>query len=244
MPLPQPAGLIISKVQPLVHSKSNGVRQQLVKLLQTLPAGDIAGNVDQLLLWTRAGMTHLSADVRSSSLNILDWLLQVAGDEVVSCAGGWFKTLKSFLSLLGWQARVDHDSHWTNRSTSTHPSDAKAQARILTSLASFLRAGLAPPTDPAPDISAQLNFPLWHTDQHLRPTRSNAFAYLNLFGPPRDEEAEMYEDREDRQRVFYERFQPAIAAGLEEAKKAGGEVGRAASAVRKAIDEAMADFSD
>lgn len=72
--------------------------------------------------------------------------------------------------------------------------------------------------------------------------RSNAYAHLNLFGAARDEEAEMYEDREDRQRVFHERAEAAIVAGLEEAIKAGGELGRAGAQLRKVTREGMADF--
>ncbi|KAJ9635470.1 rRNA processing protein [Coniosporium tulheliwenetii] len=225
--LPQPITLILSKVQPLVHSASHGVRQQLLKLLQSLPPAELPGHTDQLLLWTRAGMTHLSTDIRSTSLDILEWLLQAAGDDVVSCAGGWFKTLKTFLGLLGWAPRVDTDSHWTsNRASLGKASDAKAQGRTLMALAALLRAGLAPPK------------------MQARMLGRGGFAHLNLFGPPRDEESEMYEDREDRQRIFHERFQSAITAGLEQAKKEGGEVGRAVAAVRRAMSEGMADYGD
>jgi pre-rRNA-processing protein IPI1 len=48
-------------------------------------------------------MTHLAGDIRLSSLDVLEWLLRVAGDEVVGCAGGWVKTLNCFLGLLSWQ---------------------------------------------------------------------------------------------------------------------------------------------
>jgi pre-rRNA-processing protein IPI1 len=72
--------------------------------------------------------------------------------------------------------------------------------------------------------------------------RSNAYAHLNLFGAARDEEAEMYEDREDRQRLFRDRAEAAIIAGLEQATKGGGELGRAGAQLRKAVKEGMADF--
>jgi pre-rRNA-processing protein IPI1 len=75
------------------------------------------------------------------------------------------------------------------------------------------------------------------------PTRSNAFAHLNLFGSPRDEEGEMYIDREDRQRVFNRRFQAAVEKGTIEAKKEAGEAGRAAAILTKVLREGMKDFS-
>ena len=59
----------------------------------------------------------------------------------------------------------------------------------------------------------------------MLPTRSNAFGHLNLFGPPRDEEREMYEDVRDRRRVFKGLgYEAAIARGVEGMKKGAGEV--------------------
>jgi pre-rRNA-processing protein IPI1 len=75
------------------------------------------------------------------------------------------------------------------------------------------------------------------------PTRSNAFAHLNLFGSSRDEEGEMYIDREDRQRVFRKRFQAVVELGVENAKKEGGEAGRAAAVLAKMLKEGMDDYS-
>jgi len=75
------------------------------------------------------------------------------------------------------------------------------------------------------------------------PTRSNTFAHLNLFGSPRDEDGEMYIDREDRQRVFNQRFQAQVMKGTTEAKKEAGEAGRAAAILTKVLKEGMKDFS-
>ena len=76
----------------------------------------------------------------------------------------------------------------------------------------------------------------------MLPNRSNAFAHLNLFGPPRDEESEMYLEREGRQRIFHKRFHAILSSGVEAAKRGGGEVGRAAAGVAKAIVEGMEGF--
>ena len=48
------------------------------------------------------------------------------------------------------------------------------------------------------------------------------------------------EDREDRLQVFSEHFEAAILAGIEMAKKEGGEVGRASSILNKTLDEVKA----
>lgn len=244
-PLPQPSSIIIPSAQRLILDASNGVRQQCLKLLQALPSNEIASNADQLLLYTRAGMTHLATDIRSFSLDVLEWLVGVAGDEVVSCAGGWVKTLKCFLSLLGWQ--FESNGKWSaNKPVQTtfgkSSGDTKGQVKQLNALVTFLRAGLLPSKGTLANASNLTSFPLWQTEHHVPTERSNPYAYLNLFGAQRDEEAEMYEDREDRQRVFQERAEAVIVAGLEQARKGGGELGRAAAQLRKVVNEGMGDF--
>lgn len=230
-------------MQRLVLDGSNAVRQQLLKLLQVLPQGDIASHADQLLLHTRAGMTHLASDIRTFNLDVLEWLLRVAGDEVVSCAGSWVKMLKCFLGLLGWQA--ESTGKWSaTRAFGKTNADAKIQAKQISTLALFLKSGLVPSQKSAPLATAGDSFPVWQTQHHLPAERSNAYAHLNLFGAARDEEAEMYEDREDRQRVFHERAEAAVVSGLEQATKGGGELGRAAAQLRRVIREGMADYND
>lgn len=62
----------------------------------------------------------MAADIRSTSLDVLGWLLSTAGDETVGSAGGWVKTMKCFLSVLGWN--MDDSSHqyvyWSSNGTS------------------------------------------------------------------------------------------------------------------------------
>jgi len=226
-------------VQRLILDGSNAVRQQCLKLLQALPASEIASHADQLLLYTRAGMTHLATEIRSFSLDLLEWLVGVAGDEVVSCAGGWVKTLKCFLNLLGWQS--DINGKWTASKTAFGKNDTKAQVKQMTALAAFLKAGLVPSKGIAVN-SFGTCFPLWHIEHHIPAERSHAYGCLNLFGATRDEEAEMYEDREDRQRIFQQKAEAAILVGLEQAKKGGGELGRAAAQLRRVVQEGMGDF--
>jgi pre-rRNA-processing protein IPI1 len=186
-------------------------------------------------------MTHLAAEIRVFALDVLEWLIGVAADEVVSCAGGWVKMLKCFLGLFGWQTNTS--GNWSTASYKSFgkSGDVKVQVKQMSALALFLKAGLVPQAT-APVDGTGGNFPLWQTQHHVLSQRSNAYAHLNLFGAPRDEEAEMYEDREDRQRVFHERAESAIVAGLEQATKGGGELGRAAAHLRKIMKEGMADY--
>jgi pre-rRNA-processing protein IPI1 len=112
----------------------------------------------------------------------------------------------------------------------------------MSALTAFVRTGLFH-TQPATSTVVSGNtFPLWQTEHHVLSERFNAYAHLNLFGATRDEEAEMYEDREDRQRVFHDRAETAVVAGLEQATKGGGELGRVAAQLRKVVKDGMADF--
>ena len=241
-PLQQPLGALLPKLLPLILDGSNGVRDQLLKLLIKLPTRDIEDHVDQILLYIRAGMTHLAADIRSSTMDILSWALESAGNETVSCAGGWVKTLKSYLAVLGWSNEEQSASWSTNKvSFGKVGNEGKAFVKNLNVLAVFLRAGLIKPPQPSePPPSSR--FPLWHVSYHMLPSKSNCYAHLNLFGSPRDEDSEMYEDREDRQRIFHKRFFKAIERGIEAVRREGGELGRAAAAISKVMSEGMADY--
>ncbi|EAW08913.1 IPI1/TEX10 family protein [Aspergillus clavatus NRRL 1] len=259
-PLPQPVSAILPTLLPLILDASNGVRTQLLKLLRALPPADVQDHVAQLLPYIRAGMTHLAADLRVSAVEVLAWLVDVAGAEVVACAGGWIKTLNCFLSVLGWH--TEESSKWSSSSSAsvsasasaTRASFGKAGAqgkpmiKMLGALAEFLQVGIGRPAEAAIGLDASdaeagvagWEFPLRHAAQHMVPRSSAPYIHLNLFGQPRDEEGEMYETREDRYRVFASRFLGAVQRGLEGARGEGGEVGRASAGVSKVLKEAIA----
>lgn len=117
--------------------------------------------------------------------------------------------------------------------------------KVLSALAEFLEAGVGQPgadEDESPEHDDSVSswpFPLCQTAQHMVSESSTPYTYLNLFGQPRDEEGEMYETREDRFRVFANRFLPAIERGVKSAREEGGELGRASSSVTKVLKEAI-----
>lgn len=240
--LPQPASTVLTKAQPLILDGNSSVRQQLLKLLKALPKSQL-GSLEQTLLYTRAGLTHLSADIRIASLDILDWLLVTNGQAVISTAGSWVKTLQTFQNLLSWQstaasAATPTDGNWSSTKTTSKMGSNKLLVHQLNSLSHFLTAGLrrdAPDPDAEQQRAAAL-FPLHRTNAHLLPGKSNPFGYLNLFGAPRDMESEIYEDVEERMNVLIEmNMHSAFQHGVLEAKREGGEVGRAAAMVNKAL---------
>ncbi|KAI9721300.1 MAG: hypothetical protein M1812_002462 [Candelaria pacifica] len=237
-PLPQPLAVIIPRLLPLFQDGSNSVRGQLLKLLRSLPEEEIEEHVHLLLLYTQLGMNHLAVDIRWTALDILEWLLTVAGDEVVSCAGGWTRTLHCFLVLLGWQG--NDTTNWSSGKASfgKASSEGKMLVKQVNVLASFLHAGLGPQQQGVENVADASIFPLWHTKQHLLPKRSNCFDHLNLFGRPKEEETELYDDAEDRKRLLA-RYQPAIEHGLEGITKEGGEAGRTAAAALKTLKDCI-----
>lgn len=240
--LPQPASVVLTKVNPLILDGSLSVRQQLLKLLRTLPQGDL-GSLEQTVLYARAGLTHLSTDIRITALYVLDWLLEANGEVVVSVAGGWVKNLQTFQNLLSWQGVPNANSsasngNWSKVKPASNLGSNKLLVHQLTTLSHLLTNGLARPSqDPhASARQAAALFPLWHTDAHAIPTKSNCFSYLNLFGAPRDLESEVYDDVEERTNVFIDlNLRSAFEHGVSEAKKEGGEIGRAAAMVDKAL---------
>jgi pre-rRNA-processing protein IPI1 len=231
-PMPLPTAILLPKLLPLILDGTSSVRSQLLKFLRLLPPAEVGDRAEQSLLYTRAGMTHLAAEIRVDALAVLEWLLEVAKDDVVTCPGGWVKTLKSFMTMMGW-ATSSGSTRWTSASKASFGKFAfgkagKAFPRQLLVLAQFLKAGLVEPENSSPISEGPGTFPLCQVGIHMIPTRSNAFAHLNLFGTSRDEDGEMYIDREDRQRVFQ--------------KKEAGEAGRAAAVLSKVVREGMADY--
>ncbi|TVY83142.1 Pre-rRNA-processing protein ipi1 [Lachnellula suecica] len=241
-PLPLPTAILLPKLLPLILDGSASVRTQLLKFLRLLPPADVGDRAEQALLYTRAGMTHLAAEIRVDALAVLEWLLEVAKEDIVTCPGGWVKTLKSFMSMMGW-AVTSGSSKWTSASKASFGKAGKSFPRQMLVLSQFLKAGLVESEAEASVTANAGLYPLVDVERHMIPTRSNAFAHLNLFGSSRDEEGEMYIDREDRQMVFQKRFQAPVEVGMENARKEAGEAGRAAVVLKKVLVDGMADYN-
>jgi len=236
---------VLNKLLPLISDGSAQVRSQLLKLFRSLPAPEIRPSADKVLLYIRAGLTNLSSEVRDDTLTVMEWLLDAAGDEVVSCPGGWLKTLSSFSACMGWggmaqptSAAAGAGAGWTSAPKTTFGAmkGGQSYARQLLVLARFLDLGFRP-EQPEP-----YNPQAYRDSLYGIPRVSNPFGYLNLFGTPRNEDGEMYADREDRQHVFYKRWHSIMSKGTDEAKKEGGAVGRAAATLDQVLQDGMKDF--
>ncbi|KAL5353293.1 rRNA processing protein [Pseudogymnoascus australis] len=241
-PIPVSPSTILEKLLPLILDGSQSVRTHQLKFLRLLPAKDVGNRAEFALLYIRAGMTHLAVEIRNDALSVLEWLVEIAPEYVVSCPGGWFKTLDSFMRMMGWAESVG-SSKWSAAAKVTFGKGGKSFPRQITVLAQFLNAGLARIATEEPFQRGSC-FPLWDADIHVISAQASPFAHLNLFGPGRDEEGEMYTERESRQRVFRLRFQKSVDKGIESARKEGGEMGRAGAILGKVVTESMDDYDE
>jgi pre-rRNA-processing protein IPI1 len=253
--LPLPASAILSKVLPLLLDASGAVRAQCIKVIEAIPEDAVQANTEQLLLYARAAITHLSARIQLTGLDVLEWLLNVAGQDVVSCPGGWLKTLNCLLVVLSWKDLAAEaqtsTSGWkktgTNiRRTSRSEDDEKLRTRQLQVLELLLEKGLCELKDllgiEDRQRISQKTFPYFLYHEHQISKQRNPYGYLNLFGPLRDEESEQYQDREDRARVFSTYAANDIEVGVGKAKQEGGGVGRAARAVERVMNSLELDM--
>ncbi|KAI1854306.1 hypothetical protein JX265_000714 [Neoarthrinium moseri] len=235
---------LLSKVLVLMTDSSGPVRSQLLKLLKAIPAPEVPPHVEQIMRYIRGSMTHISQEIKDDGLNYMEWILDVAGDEVVESAGCWVKPLKDFTSILGWTVKTvaptPGKGGWTSapRTTFGAKKYGASYPRQMAVLASFLEHGFRKP-DPTPWSAAQ-----WVGNFTQLPTTPDPYGYLGLFAPPRDEDGRMYRDREDRQAVFSRRFAEAIRRGVDDAKKEGGMAGRSAAQLDKVLRDGMGDYED
>ncbi|KAI9788879.1 MAG: rRNA processing protein [Peltula sp. TS41687] len=240
-----PWAVIIPKLLPLMTRTSSSLRTQLLKLFQQIPADDVRNHVELFTIYIRAGMTSLAAEIRADAFEILRWLLDTAGGEVVSCAGGWTKILKSFVAVFAWDNKKGGTNDAFQQLTSmgrAAASGEKSVARQLQIFGLFLRHGVGVPKGSDRLLALQraaaaAAFPLRNANQHLLPRRPNCFAYLNLFGLSHDDddddgESDICEDQSDRLKVL-EKYRQSIDRGLTSAQKQGGELGRVAVQVRQ-----------
>ena len=267
-PLPQPVSILLPKLLPLILDANNDVRAQLVKLLRSLPSAEIGRHAGKLLPYIRAGMTHLASAIRSSTLDVLDWAMDAAGQDLVTAPGGWLKMLEMFSVVLSWSSDDSQSANPTTKGTTGWSSSSSTSGsrflrgtgienrvyiHALQSLSSFLHIGLVSTVGEEEQkeyesAQAQKNWPLRHIHQHMISKAPNAFGYLNLFAPPSSahdrEWNQVLEDRVDRQAEFRKRFQTAMERGVKGLKLEGGDIGRAAAKVEKAFLEGMGDFED
>ncbi|KAL9594875.1 MAG: hypothetical protein Q9219_006783 [cf. Caloplaca sp. 3 TL-2023] len=110
-------------------------------------------------------------------------------------------------------------------------------------MAVLLHTGFEAPLQEKVEVPCH-EFPLKNARIHQISQRSDCFAHLNLFGPARHEDTQLYEEREDRQRIFQKSFRGSLEFGLADTKQAGGEIGRAAARVQDVINEGMSDFEE
>ncbi|KAI5867573.1 Rix1 complex component [Durotheca rogersii] len=236
---------LLQKLLPIMSDSSGAVRGQLLRLLRHLPADEVRPHVERIMLYIRGAMTNISQEVKDDGLSYLEWLLDVAAEDVVSGAGCWVKPLKDFVSVLGWWTTgapaptvTAAKGGWTSAPRTTFGAKKYGQSfpRQMLVLAKFLEAGHRAGT-PAAWRPGD-----WFEGIARAPRASDPFGYLGLFKPARDEDGEAYRTREDRRDVFDRRFRAAVDAGVDAAKREGGAAGRTAATLDQVLRDGMADY--
>lgn len=227
----------LEKIMPLLLDSNSGVRTEMAKLFQALPRTEIGDYAEPILPYVRAGMTHLSHDIRRITLDLLSNFIKTSGKQIVSAPGGFCKTLQCFTTNLGFKHYIGHES-WSVHKTAFRE-DTKSIARTMQVAEQLLTAGLL---DDLKDVTGSLDpaqdFPLWHFACHKIPCKSNPYGYLNLFGKPLDNASRQLEDRDERVQAFRDQFYDKYTSSLERAKTEGGEVGRSAGQLLSLIETA------
>lgn len=233
---PMGSGAILNKVLPLISDTSTAVRQQLIKLLRALPARDITPNAKRISMFVRAGITHLSTDIRNDALGVLEWLLDVAGTELVICPGGWVKTLRSLCAMMGWSLSANKDGWSATARGGIRGKDSQQYARQITVTAKFLQAGLQRDNEISREPQ-QVNEGIYRVARD-----SHVFDYLQLFDQNEDEDARSYLDPDDRRQVLSRRFLVSIQKGAEHARQEGGASGRAGTLLNGILRNGLDGF--
>ena len=229
---------ILKKLLPLISYPSAPIRTELRKVFNALPKDNVETVIKQALLCIRAGLTNLSTEISNYAAETLDWLLDLAGDEVVNAPECWVKPLSDILLVIGWKRSKTKDG-WSSASTSLtnlSPSAARARARHIAVLDKFLQIGFRPAE------SALYNRQQYWDNLYRIPRTHNPFGYLNLYGAPRSAEKMPYNDPQERLQIFHKVLFEDITNGMNDCKKEGGVIGRAASALEKTVNAAMVGF--
>ncbi|OTB05033.1 hypothetical protein M426DRAFT_320346 [Hypoxylon sp. CI-4A] len=233
---------LLQKLLPMMSDSSGPVRNQLLKLLRNLPADEVRPHVEKIMLYIRGTMTNISQEIKDDGLNYMEWLLDIAGEDVVSGPGCWVKPLRDFMSVLGWTVKSaptpSAKSGWTSAPRTTFGAKKYGQSfpRQMLVLSKFLEMGFKP------GMATPWTPNDWFNNIGRVPRTTDPFGYLGLFKPPRDEDGEIYRNREDRQDIFQKRFRAAVEIGVDMAKKEGGTAGRAAATLDQVLTDGMSDY--
>lgn len=199
---------ILVATAPLITDSDRNVRSGCRNLLKQHEPHYVAASTDVILLYVHAAMTHINPGVRAESIQVLDWLLDVASGEVQRI--GFEKTLHLFPSLLGF---ADKGSGGVVVALAFTP---KTRVNHLQVLRKLIKQGSTPDA-PASNI-------LFHPDtaKFLLPPVSDPYT------------SETTEDCAARLEVL-EGLKPTFLSGLSNISREGGEIGRLAAKVNSEL---------
>lgn len=206
---------ILVAVAPLITDTDRNVRAGCRSLLRQLDPHHVAASTAIILLYVHAAMTHINTGVRSESTLVLDWLLDVATDDIKRI--GFEKSLQLFPSLLGFADKGSGGVVVVALAFSPKTRTAHLQA-----LRKLIAIGASPDVV-GPNV-------LFHPDtvRFLLPTVSDPYT------------PDATEDCAARLEIV-NRLRPVLSAGLLGVTREGGELGRLASKIQHELRETQLD---
>jgi len=231
---------ILMKVLPLLLDSSSPIRKQLIDLLRYLPAHKVAADAEHISVFVRAGLTHLSAEISQDALAVFNWLLDIAANELVSCPGGWTKSLASFCAILGWSS--SKNAGWSVVPPKTNSQFQDQRIAQISTLTRLIHAGLHHELDTydnktcdwAQDIltSCKLSASQWPIE------------HVNIFCNLRSQDSEALVSREARLQEFLVSFSQCLKKGGELARQEGGTLGRIAALLLQTMQDGLTGYQD
>lgn len=232
--------VVVATLVPLMLDSSQSVRAQLLALLKSLPAPQVAMYSSKILMFVNSAMTHISEEVRADSTKFLEWAVDLDRENTFG-GGRWGVSLRGIVGCLGWGG-LDGDG---SRAIVPKTKDAKVMMQHLGVLKRVLEVGLSEQDECAAGEERRTAGPVLHVSSELHsvPNRSDVYAYLCLFSASNSggscgqtgdtglvEPMGEPEDRGSRLRyLLHGPGKPILSAlemGLMRLKKDGGEVGR------------------
>lgn len=238
---------ILTVTLSLLTDQSESVRSAFVSLLSACAdrqPGFLQLHMRSIVLFVHSAMSHIRGEVRASSTQALDILVQKAPQALV--AGFMVKSLRSFFSLLSWTLSDDKKavSLAVNTTASLGGVSKKTRARHLAVLGRLLEASLFENKSDTESIDwTKCSVIHQQTPQFMLPLTPQAYSQLKLFvdelsslqksagaaGNDKYSLADINdlstEDIETRRKIVADVFLAPLRKNLSATTRDGGEVG-------------------
>lgn len=240
---------IVNSISPLILDTSASVRDTLLELFKTFNPVSVEPHSSLIMLYVHSAMTHLTPEIRAQSTQFLDYLIDVAPQEISRLS--FIKTMNCFFPLFGWP--LENSSATALNSKVTLASStvttglsfgAKADKTKLLHLQSLEKLLILALQEDQADVKNSSSF---HSESNkfLLTTTPNPYLGLELFiakNSNNDTTSDIIvtEDLDERMRIINDKYKVPLTRGLQESAKEGGQVGRVAKSILTNVNSKLA----